>query len=51
MMERWKDGKMEKWKKGKMEEWNNGQWNDGMLDSPVFQHSNIPVFQDNYVLS
>lgn len=42
-----------KWNNGKMEDWEERkkEWNDGMLDSPVFQHSNIPVFQDNYVLS
>jgi len=45
-VEKWKDGIMENWEERKnriIEKWNNEQRNDRMLDSPVFQYSNIPV--------
>jgi len=51
-VEKWKDGIMENWEERKnriIEKWNNEQRNDRMLDSPVFQYSNIPVFQHSSI--
>ncbi|MBE9511055.1 MAG: hypothetical protein IMY71_09270 [Bacteroidetes bacterium] len=50
MMEKWNSGRLGRKKEG-IEVWKNGQWNYGILDSPVFQHSNIPVFQYSRIIT